>query len=304
MDQDEELLVGAVGEAARLLASDGAMIYLVDERTGELRFAYDAGVTDPEAGRLLPGLRLPVGFGLFGTALARGELVSTDDYPVDQRFRHHEVADRVVARVNMRSVAAAPMFANDIPLGVLGVFSSRPAAFDHRQLTLLRSLAEHAAAAIANRRLLAQLRASEERLRLQAAELERSLAAQRALGEISRQIVDVADSADVMQQVVDVASRLLNSDGAHLTMMNDEGTDLIPMVMAGTTEPSVRAWLHSQRFPVGGGINGLAAQTRQVVWTEDYARILDCRTIRATIRSPGWSSERLPLRRSAVPAAT
>ena len=167
-------------------------------------------------------------------------------------------------------MAAAPMFADQRPLGVLGAFSSRPSAFTEQQLTLLRSLADHAAAAIDNRHLLRQLRASEEQSRQQAAELERTLAAHHALDEIARRIVDVADPADVLQQVVDMASGLLGSDGAHLTLMNDDRTTLIPLVMAGHTEPGTRAWLRSQRFPLGGGINGLAADLGTAVWTEDY----------------------------------
>ena len=43
--------------------------------------------------------------------------------------------------------------------------------------------------------------------------------------------------------------------------MSDDGSDLIPMVIAGDTDPETRSWLRRQRFPVGGGINGLAAAT-------------------------------------------
>ena len=63
----------------------------------------------------------------------------------------------------------------------------------------------------------------ERRLRARTAELERVVQVQRTLGEISRRIVEVADSSEVLQQVVDAASSLLGSDGAHLTLMNDEG---------------------------------------------------------------------------------
>ena len=214
---DEELLTSAVAEAAHLLDSDGAMIYLYDEASGELRFAYDAGVTSEEARRMLRELRLPIGRGMFGTALEKRELVFTDEYATDERFAHHGVADRIVEEADMRSMAAAPMFANDKPLGVLGAFSYRPAAFNQQQLTLLRALADHAAAAISNRQLLVQLRESEVQLRDQAAELERTLTAHRALDEIARSIVD-AEPAEVLQQVVDMASGLLGSDGAHLTL--------------------------------------------------------------------------------------
>ena len=106
-------------------------------------------------------------------------------------------------------MAAAPMFADQKPLGVLGVFSSETHAFDEQQLTLLRALAEHAAAAIDNHHLLKQLRESEQQLREQAAELTRALVAHRALDEIARRLVDVADAAEVLQEVVDTASDLL-----------------------------------------------------------------------------------------------
>ena len=270
-ESDADLLTAAVGEAARLLDSDGAMIYLYDDANGDLRFAYDAGITSDEARRMLRELRLPIGRGVYGTAIERRELTFTHDYQADERFQHHPVADQIVETAHMRSMAAAPMFANDKPLGVLGAFSYRPQAFNDQQLSLLRSLADHAAAAIDNRRLLRQLRSSEERLRDQADELARTLTARQALDDIARRIVDVPDSAEVLQEVVDVASSLLGSDGAHLTLINDDKTILIPMVMAGHTEPPVRSWLRAQRFPVGGGINGLAAQVGEAIWTREYA---------------------------------
>ena len=269
-DHDAQLLQEAVGEAARLLESDGAMIYLFDEASGELRFAYDAGIASEEALQMLRDLRLPLGRGMYGSALARGQLLHTDDYAADKQFAHHPVADRIVVAANMRSMAAAPMFADQKPLGVLGIFSSEPRAFDEQQLTLLRALADHAATAIDNGHLLKQLRESEQQLREQASELTRALVAHRALDEIARRIVDVPDAAEVLQEVVDAASGLLDSDGAHLTVINDDRTSLRPMVAARQTDQSTRAWLRTQRFPVGGGINGLAASKAQPVWTSDY----------------------------------
>ena len=73
-ESDADLLTAAVGEAARLLDCDGAMIYLYDEASGELRFAYDAGITSDDARRMLQDLRLPIGHGMYGTAMERREL--------------------------------------------------------------------------------------------------------------------------------------------------------------------------------------------------------------------------------------
>ena len=259
LDHDAELLIEAVGEAARLLDCDGAMVYLVDPAGGELHFGFDAGVTDPGARGLLRGLRLPFGPGSSAPRSPSASSCYTDDYPADARFAHHQVADQVVEKVGLRSMAAAPDAGQRraarrprrvlVPLQRLQRAAAEPAPLPRRPCG-----GGHRQPPAAG-----ELRESEERLRIQAAELERALVAQRALDEISRRIVDVDDSSEVLQQIVDIASSLLGSDGAHLTLMNEDGTYLIPMVMAGKTDPQVRAWLHSQRFPLGGGINGLAA---------------------------------------------
>jgi PAS domain S-box-containing protein len=155
----------AVEEAARLLRADGAMIYLLDPESGDLLCATDAGIDDAEARRLIRELQLPVGKGMFGTAVATGRLVRTVDYLDDQSFDHSEVADRIASKVHMRSMAVAPLVANGEVLGALGAYKRHPRPFDEAQTGLLRALAEHAAVALANQRLVQELAASEERYR-------------------------------------------------------------------------------------------------------------------------------------------
>ncbi len=155
----------AVEEAARLLSADGAMIYLLDVESGELLCATDAGIEDVEARRLIRELRLPLGEGMFGTAVASGRLVRTVDYLDDRSFAHSQVADRIAFKMHMRSMAVAPLVANGEVLGALGAYKRHPRPFDEAQIGLLRALAEHAAVALANQRLVQQLAASEERYR-------------------------------------------------------------------------------------------------------------------------------------------
>ena len=71
MTPEAELLKGAVTEVARLLQADGAMIYLVDEASETLRFAYDAGITDRRARRLIRDLTLPIGVGMLQLTLKK-----------------------------------------------------------------------------------------------------------------------------------------------------------------------------------------------------------------------------------------
>jgi PAS domain S-box-containing protein len=257
------LLSRAVEEAARLLRADGAMVYLVDLDGERLRFAVDAGIRDGEARQLIRDLRLPLGTGLFGHAVTTGELVSTPDYPADSRFPHSPVADRIVEMAEMRSMAAAPLVAADEVLGALGAFSSRSGGFSDAELALLRALSDHAASSIANQRLIARLARSQE-------ELAHRVEAQRTLAGITAAIASIRDPNIVLQEVVDAARRLLGSDGAHIALMEGGGHELRPSVMAGATDELLRRWFSRLRFPVGGGINGLAARDGCTVATEDY----------------------------------
>ena len=70
--------------------------------------------------------------------------------------------------------------------------------------------------------------------------------------------------------MVKAAKRLLATDGAHLTRMADDGSYLVPMVVAGDSDDITAVWLKTMEFPLGGGINGLAAQLGEPVFTEDY----------------------------------
>ena len=64
------ILHRAVDEAARLLRTDGAMAYLLDEATGILRFATDAGITDDQRRAWVRSLKVDIGVGMFGQAVA------------------------------------------------------------------------------------------------------------------------------------------------------------------------------------------------------------------------------------------
>jgi PAS domain S-box-containing protein len=255
------MLAHAVEEAARLLQADGAMVYLVDG--DRMRFAVDAGIKNAEAQQLIRDMSLDLGVGLFGHAVASRELVVTGDYRRDHRFPHSPVADRIVQIANMRSMAAAPLVAGDEVLGALGAYSSRIDDFTEAELALLRALADHAAGAIANQRLIERLARSQD-------ELARRVEAQRTLGEIAARIALIREPEEVLRSVVDAAMRLIGSDGAHLTEMLPGGRALRPTVVVGGNPAWTEQWLAALEFPVNGGINGLAAGHGEVIATEDY----------------------------------
>ena len=261
--ESQALLARAVEEASRLLKADGAMVYLVDPDTNRLVFCVDAGIRNVEAQQLIRDLSLPVGVGLFGQVVASGEVIVSTDYRRDTRFAHSPTADRIVEIANMRSMAAAPLNADGETLGALGAYSSRIDDFDEAEVALLRALADHAAAAIANQRLIERLATSQE-------ELARQVEAQQTLAGITSSIAAIRGTDEVLQQVVEAARRLIGSDGAHLTLMSENGQFLRPTVVAGGNAAWTEEWLATLEFPVDAGINGLAAGRGEVVATEDY----------------------------------
>ncbi len=253
------LLTRAVEEAARLLNADGAMVYLVDPDEGRLRFAVDAGIGSPEARQLIRDLSLPIGVGLFGHAISSGEVVVSGDYRRDKRFQHSPLADRIVTIADMRSMAAAPLIAEGEVLGALGAYSSRIDDFEEAEIALLRALADHAATAIANQRLIERLARSQAELR------ERS-DAQRSLAEIAAQIASLHDPLTVIQRAVTDAARLLRADRAQVNLAADGGEYLERPIAAAPVAPSPDDVI----VPIGSGIAGMAAAERRVRWTGDY----------------------------------
>ena len=259
--EPDEVLQAIVDEARRLLRADGAVIDQYDPDRETLIWAYDAGLPTAQREALkLNSLR--VGQGVAGKAVAEKRVIYVDDYQTAD-FEHDVLTDSLAELANVRGLIAAPIIGEAGPLGAIEVMSHEPKAFDALDIAVLGGLAEQAAIAITNARLIDELERSKRAL-ARRAETERSLR------DITARIAALTDPNELLERVVEEASRLLESDGAHLTRMAPDGGYLIPVVVAGGADEETRDWLMGMRFPLGGGINGLAAVERAPVWTSDY----------------------------------
>jgi PAS domain S-box-containing protein len=253
----------AVDEAARLLHADGAIVYIQDPATGALHWEADAGISATEERAWMRSMVVPLGVGIVGTAVAERAVRITGDYAADSTFTHAWMTDQVARSASIRSMVATPLVNEHEILGALAVYSNRPGALGERDAALIRALADHAASSLARARLIDQLAGSQR-------ELARRVEQEGTLRAITARIAVLQEPTEVLQRIVDESRRLLGADGAHLTLMSDVGDYLVPAVMAGNTDPATTAWLAAMEFPIGGGINGLAASERRVVWTRDY----------------------------------
>ncbi|HEY0443335.1 MAG TPA: GAF domain-containing protein [Candidatus Limnocylindrales bacterium] len=257
------LLQHAVEEAARLLEADGAMIYLLDPADGVLHFAHDAGIANLRSRRWVRRLELRLGQGMFGVAVAERRVVVTDDYAADTSFSHAGATDRFVDEVGLRSMVVAPLVAGDRAFGGLGTFSRRARAFSPAQVALVRSLADHAAAAMANALLIEELDRSR-------AELSRRAEEERSLREISTGISAIRATGDIIQRVVDEAARLLRADGARIDLIDPTSRLLRWAYQSGADRPSDDIWPDDPDETLDQGVAGRAVVTGRPFYTGDY----------------------------------
>jgi PAS domain S-box-containing protein len=258
-----DLLQRIVDEAYRLLRADGAVIDEYDPAEGVLVAAYDAGLTKKQR-RSVRDTKLRPGEGLSGRAMLERRVIAAGDY-LGGEFRHMAETDTLARETGIGDLIVAPIIGDEGPLGAIEVYRHQRDAFDDIDAAVLGGLADQAAIAITNARLIDELERSQAAL-AQRADTER------ALRDITARIAALREVDVILDRVVDEAKRLLQSDGAHLTRMSDEGTFLAPVVVDRETGAEVQSWLLSRRFPLDGGINGLAATSGQAIWTADYAK--------------------------------
>ncbi len=259
-----ELLVAAVDEAARLLEADGAMVYLVDPATGHLRFAHDAGIRSKRSREWIRSIDLPVGTGMFGRAVETRAVVLTRDYMADESFFHAADPDRVVRDIGIRSMVVAPLVAGETVYGALGTYSSRRDAFSESDIRLVRALSDHAAAAMANARLIEALDASRS-------EVAARVDIERSLREIAARISAATDLSAVMQLTVEEAARLMRAEGSRIDLVDPDLAQLRGAYAAGTLsskEDFVPAAGESETLDQG--VAGQAVVHGRPFWTGDY----------------------------------
>ena len=257
-----DLLQRIVDEAFRLLRADGAVIDEFDPIEGVLIPAYDSGLSDTQREAVRSSRLLRLGEGVSGKAMAEGRVITAGDY-LSADFVHVGEADQMAIATGIGDLIVAPIIGDEGPLGAIEVYRHEHHAFDPIDEAVLGGLADQAAIAITNARLISELERSRHAVALRA-ETERSLR------DITARIAALREPDVILDRVVEEAKRLLDTDGAHLTRMSEDGSFLTPVVVAGGADTATRDWLLAMQFPLGGGINGLAAEQRLPVSTVDY----------------------------------
>ncbi|MEV0823428.1 helix-turn-helix domain-containing protein [Nonomuraea rubra] len=156
----DAVLEAIVHRARQLLATDVAYMTLHDPERGDTYMR----VTDGSISAKFRALRLAMGAGLGGLVAQTAVPYATADYFADARFRHKEHIDDAVKEEGLVAILGVPLRLGQRVIGVLMAANRSARPFHQEEVSLLASLAAHAAVAIDNARLLQETRNALEEL--------------------------------------------------------------------------------------------------------------------------------------------
>ena len=260
----DAVLEAIVRRARKLLAADVTYMTLQDDELGDTYMR----VTDGSVSARFQQLRLPMGAGLGGLVAQTATPYVTASYPEDSRFRHTGEIDEAVTEEGMVAILGVPMRLGSRIVGVLFAANRTARPFSREEVTLLGSLAAHAAVAIDNARLLAETRAALAELsganrliRDHSASVERAAEAHDRMADLVLRGGDVADLAASVADLLGGAIGVLDVDGRQLAAVGDPG----PVALLAEAAADARALGRTVRrgnlwaSAVGAGGEGLCA---------------------------------------------
>jgi GAF domain-containing protein/CheY-like chemotaxis protein len=248
----EDVLNRVVDSAVELFGSSVARLWLMDEDGRSLSLRAHAGMQAPFVGVTQFGL----GEGLMGLIVqSRAPLVITD-LRNDPRVKN---AARVRAEGTV-SFAGAPLILGDRVLGALSIAVREVRDFSDEDLSLLHSLANHAAVAIENARVFAEERSAKASL---AALLEVNRAGANRLRTLARLSSTVSSSLDadaVLQAIATAAAEIMNARFVSVYVA-DEASRILERRAASDGELAAALPATQRRF--GEGLVGWVAEHRR-----------------------------------------
>ncbi len=243
----DELLERIPQLIARLIKFQAFAVYLLDPAGEELLVAYSVGYP-PDSARTL---RVKVGSGLVGAAVAEGMPILVNDVREDPRY--------VEAVPGSLAELVVPLRRKGRVIGALNVLSDTPGQFTDTDVMILRQFGAHVAVGIENARLF-------EQQREYAGTLE-------TLAEIAREFAAILNLEELLTRIAHLARRVIDYRTFGILLLNDD-TQELEMKVAVRYGDAVAL----PRIKVGNGLVGYAALHKQPVLVPDVS--VDARYIK------------------------
>ncbi|MFL6112337.1 MAG: helix-turn-helix domain-containing protein [Catenulispora sp.] len=213
----DAVLKAIVSRAHTLIGADVTYLTLDDPERADTYMR----VTHGSVSARFQSLRLPMGAGLGGLVAQTAKPYATSDYPQDARFRHTTEIDDAVGEEGLIAILGVPLTLGSRVIGVLFAANRTARPFARHEITLLSSLAAHAAVAIDSARLLqatrdalGELRAANELVRAHSESVERAAAVHDKLADLVLRGGDVAGIAAAVAEALGAGLVVVDADGA------------------------------------------------------------------------------------------
>lgn len=212
----DAVLRAIVRRARRLLGTDVAYLTLEDPARGDTYMR----VTDGSVAATFQHLRLPMGAGLGGLVAQTASPYHSPSYLSDPQFAHTRPINTAVADEGLVAILGVPLRLGPRVIGVLFAADRRERQFGPDEVALLGSLADHAAVAIDNARMLTETRTALAELdeanrvgRARAAATERAATAHDRLTALVLRGGDLDELAAAVTEVLSGTLAVLDADG-------------------------------------------------------------------------------------------
>ena len=226
---------------ARLTDFQAFAVYLLDEKRKDLSVAYSVGYPEEMARTL----RVEVGHGLVGAAVAEGRPILVNDVDADPRY--------VEAVPGSKAELVVPLRLKGRVIGALNLLSNMPGQFTEADETMLRQFGAHVAVAIENARLF-------EREREYTSTLE-------TLAEIGREFGAILNLDELLTRITNLTRRVIDYRTFGILLVNDDTSELEMKVAVRYGDK-----VSLPRVKLGHGLVGYAALHGESVLVPDVSK--------------------------------
>lgn len=229
--------------ALKLIPATNLHIFLYDSETKT--FSKGSALwRDGRRTAAVPKLR-PAGTGLTATVVQEGRPIVINDAANHPFFQSEPASNWGIC-----AIAGFPLKYGEKIIGAFTATYLYPHTFSEDELLLLNLLAEQAAVAIRNASSFAE---SQRRLRDMS-----------ALVDMAKQVTGNLKLQSVLQTTVQILQGLMNARASTITMLTDDGEDLIVKAAVGINPEFMNA-----RMKLSEGISGIVVQNGKLIYIRD-----------------------------------
>lgn len=238
----EDLLDYISREIKELLGTEGALVILADEERGEL-FYKGAAYDDSATQRRVKEIRFPADKSVAGKVIRTGEAIIVPDTSREPSF--FPGVDEILG-YHTRNLMEVPLRSGDRIIGALCVRNKKEGVFEESDMELLNMIAGTVVLSIENGRF------SEE--------IINAYKTNEALLRISTALPEYPDLGELLDYVSNEIKRLMDSEGALVTLLDEENRELF-FIGAAYDDMATQRRVKEIRFPIDKLIAGQVIKT-------------------------------------------